>query len=288
MGENSPQSQIAMDYLQVGPVELRYDLISRKERNESASTRSEQDSTSTSRITAEEKTSRMVEKFANEHFKRITHVQRMRLHLLRWVIRNKIKGSLERVFDLVLVLPLIALASPLLLVTAIAIKLDSTGPIIFRQERVGKWGKRFDVYKFRSMYQDAEARKAELMDKNDADEVIFKMKTDPRVTRVGRFIRKFSLDEMPQLFNVLKGEMRLVGPRPPVPYEVDQYQYDYLRRLEVVPGITGLQQVSGRSDLPFKQWVELDLQYIEERSLLKDIQILIKTIPAVIFGKGAY
>ena len=131
-------------------------------------------------------------------------------------------------------------------------------------------------------------RKAELMAQNDADEVIFKMKNDPRVTRVGRVIRKASIDEIPQLFNVLKGEMSLVGPRPPVPYEVAQYQFDQLRRLDAVPGITGLQQVSGRSELSFKRWVELDLQYISEQSLLKDIEILLKTIPAVLTGRGAY
>jgi lipopolysaccharide/colanic/teichoic acid biosynthesis glycosyltransferase len=291
MGENSSQSQIAMDYLQVGPVEVRYDLISRKERKEETPPNSAQGASEpkdAGQSSAEIKTSRMVEKFANEHFNRVSSVQRMRLHLLRWVIRNKIVGSLERLFDLVLVIPVMIMAAPFLILTALAVKVDSPGPALFKQERVGKWGKRFYVYKFRSMYIDAEARKAELLAQNDADEVIFKMKDDPRITRVGRFIRKFSLDELPQLLNVLKGDMRFVGPRPPVPYEVDQYKYDYLRRLDVVPGITGLQQVSGRSDLPFKQWVELDLQYIEERTLLKDVEILLKTIPAVIRGKGAY
>jgi lipopolysaccharide/colanic/teichoic acid biosynthesis glycosyltransferase len=281
-----------MEQLQVKAVELRYDLISRKEdRPETVSRGKEKGSgspTEKDRQTADDKAGRMLEKFANEHFNRVSNVQRMRFQLLRWVIRNKIIGSLERLFDLVLVIPLIILASPIILLTAVAIKLDSPGPVIFRQERVGKWGGRFYLFKFRSMVVDAEAKKAELMADNDADEIIFKMKEDPRITRVGKFIRKFSLDEMPQLFNVLKGDMRLVGPRPPVPYEVEQYQYDYLRRLDVVPGITGLQQVSGRSDLPFKQWVELDLQYIEEKSLLKDIEILLRTIPAVIRGRGAY
>ena len=138
------------------------------------------------------------------------------------------------------------------------------------------------------MYVDAEARKAELMKENEADEVVFKMKRDPRVTRIGRFIRKASIDELPQFFNVLRGEMSLVGPRPPVPIEVVQYEFETMFRLDAVPGITGLQQVSGRSDLSFKRWVELDLQYIAEQSLLKDIEILIKTIPAVLSGKGAY
>ena len=122
----------------------------------------------------------------------------------------------------------------------VIIKLDSPGPVFFKQDRVGKWGKTFYCYKFRSMYIDAEERKAELMAQNEADEVVFKMKNDPRVTRVGRIIRKLSIDELPQLLNVIKGEMSLVGPRPPVPSEVSQYQFDQIRRLESVPGITGL------------------------------------------------
>lgn len=138
------------------------------------------------------------------------------------------------------------------------------------------------------MYIDAEARKAELMAQNEADEIVFKMKNDPRITRVGRFIRKTSIDELPQLFNVLRGEMSLVGPRPPVPNEVEKYRFEHLGRLGAVPGITGLQQVSGRSELDFKTWVELDIKYIEEQSLLKDIEILAKTIPAVLFSRGAY
>lgn len=292
MGEDSSQSQITMKYVQVPIMELRYDLISRKDKKQEGSTRAEETpdplQTEVELVTADDKASRMLDRFANEHFNRVSDVQRMRFYLLRWVIRNKIVGSLERMFDLALVVPLLLIAFPLILLTAVAIKLDSRGPVFFKQERVGKWGGRFALYKFRSMVVNAEAKKTELMADNDADEVIFKMKNDPRITRVGKFIRKFSLDELPQLLNVLRGDMRLVGPRPPVPYEVDQYQYDYLRRLDVVPGITGLQQVSGRSDLPFKQWVELDLQYIEEKSLLKDIEILLRTIPAVIRGRGAY
>jgi lipopolysaccharide/colanic/teichoic acid biosynthesis glycosyltransferase len=159
---------------------------------------------------------------------------------------------------------------------------------LFKQQRVGRFGQPFACYKFRSMYVDAEARKAELLAMNEADEVIFKMKNDPRVTRVGRVIRKLSIDELPQIFNVLRGEMSFVGPRPPVPYEVEQYEVDQFRRLEAVPGITGLQQVSGRSTLSFKRWVELDVEYIETQSLGKDVQILAKTIPTVISRKGAY
>jgi len=235
-----------------------------------------------------EKAARMLEMYTNQSFKSARTIQRMRFRLITWVIRNKINSNLKRVFDIILVCLALPFALPVIGLMAVAIKLDSPGPVFFKQVRVGKWGKPFYCYKFRSMYVDAEARKAELMAQNDADEVIFKMKNDPRVTRVGRIIRKASIDEIPQLFNVLKGEMSLVGPRPPVPYEVAQYQFDQLRRLDAVPGITGLQQVSGRSELSFKRWVELDLEYISEQSLLKDIEILLKTIPAVLTGRGAY
>jgi lipopolysaccharide/colanic/teichoic acid biosynthesis glycosyltransferase len=138
------------------------------------------------------------------------------------------------------------------------------------------------------MYVDAEQRLRELQAKNEADGPVFKMKRDPRVTRVGRVIRKLSIDELPQLFNVLKGEMSLVGPRPALPSEVAKYTYEQIGRLHAIPGITGLQQVSGRSDLDFKRWVELDLQYIAEQSIWKDIEILLRTIPAVLLGRGAY
>jgi exopolysaccharide biosynthesis polyprenyl glycosylphosphotransferase len=235
-----------------------------------------------------EKAERMVEMYATQSFKRARSIQRMRLRLIAWVIRTKIKSNVKRVFDFVLVCLALPFALLIMAVIAILIKLDSPGPVFFKQLRVGKWGKPFYCYKFRSMYIDAEARKDELMDQNEADGVVFKIKNDPRITRVGRYIRKASIDEIPQLFNVLKGEMSLVGPRPPVPREVAEYQFDQLRRLDAIPGITGLQQVSGRSELNFTRWVELDLQYIAEQSLMKDVEILIKTIPAVITGRGAY
>lgn len=235
----------------------------------------------------DEKAQRMLEIYSNEDFKSLRTAQRMRLNLLSWVLRNKINNSLKRALDIVGSTIGLVLVSPIMLATAIAIKLDSPGPILFRQERVGKWGDRFICLKFRSMYIDAEERKAELMKYNEADEVVFKMKDDPRITKVGKFIRKTSIDEFPQLVNVLRGEMSLVGPRPPIPSEVAQYTYDQLGRLGAVPGMTGLQQVSGRSDLPFKRWVELDLQYINEQSFWKDIEILVKTIPAVLFSRGA-
>lgn len=235
-----------------------------------------------------EKTTRMFEVFAKQSFDNIPGKQRIRMLMLFWVIRTKLSNSVKRLFDLVFSALLFIIISPFMLITAIAIKIDSPGPVLFRQERIGKWGKPFICYKFRSMFIDAEERKKELMHLNEADAIVFKIARDPRITRVGKVIRKLSIDELPQIFNVIKGDMSWVGPRPPVPFEVEHYKYEYMRRLHAVPGITGLQQVSGRSDISFERWVELDLQYIQEQSLLKDIQILIKTIPAVITGKGAY
>lgn len=234
------------------------------------------------------KTVRMLEIFAHRRFQSTQANRRLRLTLLIWVIRTKIMHSLKRTLDVAVASAAMLGTAPIMLGTALAIKLDSPGPILFKQIRVGKWGETFGCYKFRSMYIDAEARLKELAAQNEADGPIFKMKSDPRITRVGRIIRKLSIDELPQLFNVLKGEMSLVGPRPALPHEVAQYTYDQFRRLNAIPGITGLQQVSGRSDIDFKRWVELDIEYITEQSLLKDIEILLKTIPTVLFSKGAY
>jgi exopolysaccharide biosynthesis polyprenyl glycosylphosphotransferase len=234
------------------------------------------------------KAARMVEIYAGQRFRDPRSIQRLRFTITGWVIRVKITRSLKRAFDTALAGVVLIPAAPVMLATALAIKLDSPGPALFRQTRVGRWGEPFICYKFRSMYIDAEARKEQLMALNEASGPVFKMKRDPRVTRVGRVIRKLSLDELPQLFNVLKGDMSMVGPRPPVPKEVAQYTFEQLRRLDAVPGITGLQQISGRSDMSFKRWIELDLQYIAEQSLVKDIEILFKTIPAVVSGKGAY
>jgi exopolysaccharide biosynthesis polyprenyl glycosylphosphotransferase len=236
----------------------------------------------------DEKAARMLDIYAHQRFRSLQSSQRMRLKLLVWVIRNKLARNLKRILDFAVALAMVIIAAPIMILTALAIKLDSPGPVLFKQTRVGKWGEQFPCYKFRSMYVDAEQRLKELATLNEADGPVFKIKDDPRVTRVGRIIRKLSIDELPQLFNVLKGEMSLVGPRPALPREVAQYEYDQIRRLHAMPGITGLQQVSGRSDVDFKRWVELDLQYIAEQSLWKDIQILLKTIPAVIWSKGAY
>lgn len=234
------------------------------------------------------KTLRMFKIFADRSYESSWHNLRQQSILIYWSVRGMVLSRLKRLFDIVISLLTIIFTSPIWILTAIAVKLESPGPILFKQERVGKYGQLFMCLKFRSMYMDAEERKAELLGLNEADEIVFKIKEDPRITRVGRIIRKLSIDEIPQLLNVLRGDMSLVGPRPPVPIEVVQYNYDTFRRLEAVPGITGLQQVSGRSDLTFKRWVELDIQYIQERSLRKDIMILLKTIPTVISRRGAY
>lgn len=236
----------------------------------------------------DDKAARMLVIFNERRFESSRSNQQLRARMLVWVIRTKLIRRLKRVLDVTVSSAAIVASSPLMIMTALLIKLDSPGPIVFKQERVGKDGEHFYCYKFRSMYIDAERRKAELMANNEADGPVFKMKKDPRITRVGRVIRKLSIDELPQFFNVLKGEMSLVGPRPAIPAEVAKYTFDQLSRLHAIPGITGLQQVSGRSNLDFKRWVELDIQYISEQSIWKDIEILARTIPAVLFSKGAY
>ena len=236
----------------------------------------------------DEKTEQMLHLLAGQHFRSRYALWRLQLHKVLWSVRVQWLRYLKRGLDLLILTLALPVVLPLGLLTALAIRLDSPGPVIFRQTRVGKWGKLFVCYKFRSMAIDAEERKQALLLANEADGPIFKIQNDPRMTRVGRLIRKASIDELPQLINILKGDMSFVGPRPPLPSEVSLYEYEQRRRLNAVPGLTGLQQVSGRSDLPFERWVELDLQYINEQSLGKDVVILLKTIPTVIFGKGAY
>ncbi|OZT11313.1 multidrug MFS transporter [Priestia aryabhattai] len=195
----------------------------------------------------------------------------------------------KRSTDIVGSLAGIIVLSFLFLVISVWIKIeDPKGPVFFSQKRVGKNGKEFNMYKFRSMVTDAEERLKELLALNETTGAMFKMKNDPRVTRVGRFIRKTSIDELPQLFNVLKGDMSLVGPRPPLPREVDEYTSYDKQRLFVVPGCTGLWQVSGRSNIGFKEMVELDLQYIQTRSLLVDVKIIFKTILVLFGSKDAF
>ncbi|MFG1925938.1 sugar transferase [Cryptosporangium sp. NPDC048952] len=197
-------------------------------------------------------------------------------------------SAVKRVFDVVVAGLCLGGLSPLFLIVFAAVRLSSTGPALFVQTRVGKEGKEFRLYKFRSMYVDAEERLAELQDANEYDGVLFKIKEDPRVTRIGRHLRRFSIDELPQLLNVLKGDMSLVGPRPPLPREVSRYAEGVRRRLAVVPGLTGLWQVSGRSDLSWEESVRLDLQYVENWSLSLDLVILFRTVAAVVRPYGAY
>lgn len=171
---------------------------------------------------------------------------------------------------------------------AIAIKIESRGPVIFKQERIGKNGRRFKMYKFRSMYQDAEARLKDLMKDNEVEGLMFKMENDPRITKVGSFLRKTSIDELPQFINVLKGDMSLVGTRPPTVNEFEQYNTHYRRRLSITPGLTGMWQVSGRSDIKdFEEVVKLDLEYIDQWSLRLDFKILMQTVGVVLFRKGS-
>ncbi|MGZ7445318.1 sugar transferase [Paenibacillus sp. TH7-28] len=207
------------------------------------------------------------------------------------IVKTPLRGLnliLKRAVDIVLASLGLIVISPMLAVVAICIKLDSKGPIMIKQRRIGKNGAPFNMYKFRSMVENAESLIHQLAAHNEADGPVFKMKNDPRITRVGRFIRKYSIDELPQLINVVFGQMSLVGPRPPLPQEVERYTDYEWRRLDIRPGITGLWQINGRSDLPFDEWVKLDLYYIEHWSLGLELKIIFKTIPIVIKGTGAY
>ncbi len=194
----------------------------------------------------------------------------------------------KRLFDIVVSGILIVLTAPVMAIVAIVVKLDSRGPALFRQARVGMEGEHFQMLKFRSMVMDAEAKLAELHGKNEGQGLLFKIKDDPRITRVGRTIRRYSLDELPQLFNIFGGSMSLVGPRPPLPREVEAYEHDVRRRLLVKPGLTGLWQVSGRSNLSWQDSVRLDLYYVENWSLAGDLVIILRTVRAVFHSTGAY
>ena len=193
----------------------------------------------------------------------------------------------KRFFDIVLSLCGLVILSPLFLITAVAIRLDSKGPAFYSQKRIGKNGKPFKMYKFRSMCVDAEQQLERLAALNERDGPTFKITHDPRVTRVGRFIRKTCIDELPQLINILRGEMSLVGPRPPLPNEVAVYTPYQMRRLGVTPGLTCFWQATKGEDTTFEEWVEMDLIYIRERSLKTDIKILFLTVRVVLLGKGS-
>jgi lipopolysaccharide/colanic/teichoic acid biosynthesis glycosyltransferase len=218
---------------------------------------------------------------------------RGRLAVLTWRKRLswswQVSGSvrLKRLLDIVGSAAAIAVLSPLILLVALLVRMDG-GPAVFAQTRVGKFGREFKMFKFRSMCMNAEARMKELLGANShAEGVTFKIKNDPRITKVGKWLRKLSLDEVPQFFNVLMGDMSLVGPRPPVPGEVARYTSMDRRRLAVNPGITCIWQISGRSEIDFSGQVRLDVGYIESQTFWKDVRILAKTVPAVIVGRGA-
>ena len=209
---------------------------------------------------------------------------------VQWKIRSSSLHFLKRSLDICAVSPAFVVLSPLFAIVALCIHLHDRGPVLYWQKRVGTRGREFAFPKFRSMCVDSDAIRARIAAQNQHGDngVTFKMKRDPRITPIGRFIRRFSIDELPQLWCVLRGDMTLVGPRPPLPSEVVKYSLRDRERLVVTPGLTCIWQVNGRSEIPFDQQVEMDLQYIHQRSIWTDIKLLFKTIPAVIFGKGAY
>jgi lipopolysaccharide/colanic/teichoic acid biosynthesis glycosyltransferase len=216
-------------------------------------------------------------------------ILRLEFKRLLWQIVVRSTKVIKRGVDILISAVALLVLAPVFMVVALMIRLDSPGLILFKQTRVGQWGKLFSFWKLRSMFIDAEQRKAAMVKQNEMKGgVIFKMKEDPRITRIGKFLRRGSIDELPQLWNVLKGDMSLVGPRPPLPSEVQEYTLADRRRLEAIPGITCLWQVMGRSAIPFSEQVELDAAYIESQSLRQDLTILLKTIPAVLSGRGAY
>lgn len=199
---------------------------------------------------------------------------------------REVEQALKRSLDIVLSSIALLVLSPVMAVVALLVKMDSPGPVFYLSERLGKKGRTFRCIKFRSMVNDAEKKRPELTQQNERDGILFKMANDPRVTKVGRFLRKYSLDELPQFFNVLKGEMSIVGPRPPVGSEVKQYKVNHLRRLNATPGITGLWQVQARQDPSFDNYISLDLAYIENWSIWLDLKIIVKTIGVVLAGTG--
>lgn len=238
--------------------------------------------------TSAELRERLVSRYAS--VERLNFRGRLRLGFKRSAWVGVVSGTrgLKRVIDITGSIVLLILLLPFLAWVGLMIKLGSPGPVFFKQTRIGKWAAPFCMYKFRSMYVDAEARKSALAASNEMRGITFKIKHDPRITPIGRHIRRASIDELPQLWNVLKGDMSLVGPRPAIPSEVNQFTLSDRRRLEVKPGITCIWQVSGRSNIAFEQQVELDAAYIDSQSFWMDLKLLLKTIPAVLLGRGAF
>lgn len=208
--------------------------------------------------------------------------------MLILVPNRPFQSFLFRMLDILISFAALLLLMPIFLLISLAIKFDTTGPVLFMQERVGKDGKFFKLFKFRSMVVNAEAQRQIIESMNERGNIVFKIREDPRVTRVGKIIRRLSLDELPQLINILRGEMSLVGPRPALPREVEQYSLRDKQRLAVTPGLTGLWQVSGRASLSFDKMVDLDLHYIQHRTVWLNIRIIVLTVPAVVTAKGAY
>lgn len=198
-----------------------------------------------------------------------------------------VQAALKRAFDIAVSAAALLALSPLFAVVAALIRTGSPGPVFFRQERVGLHGRRFGMLKFRSMVVEAERLRNEILGLNEQTGPVFKVRNDPRVTPVGRIIRRFSIDELPQLINVLKGDMSIVGPRPPLPSEVNQYAVWQRRRLSMRPGLTCFWQVMGRNEIGFKEWMYLDLQYVDQWSLMSDLRLILRTIPVVATGRGA-
>jgi exopolysaccharide biosynthesis polyprenyl glycosylphosphotransferase len=194
---------------------------------------------------------------------------------------------LKRGMDMLLACVILVVLFPLLLLIALAVKLDSRGPVLYFSERLGKKGRVFRCIKFRTMVRDAEMKRADVMHMNERDGVLFKITNDPRITKLGRFLRKYSLDELPQFFNVLRGDMSIVGPRPPLASEVREYKLSHLRRLDVMPGITGLWQVQARQDPSFDNYISLDVTYVDNWSIWLDLKILVRTIGVVLAGTGS-
>jgi exopolysaccharide biosynthesis polyprenyl glycosylphosphotransferase len=232
---------------------------------------------------------RLMPEFADGYLLKNVHIEEFEDEYVITLFREQMLLQLliKRAIDTAISLAVLTILFPVLLVVAILIKLTSPGPVFFVQNRVGMNQRQFKLYKFRSMVADAEQRKSELLHLNERDGPAFKIENDPRITRIGRFIRRTSIDELPQLFNVLSGEMSLVGPRPPLPDEVRKYEWLFRKRLSVKPGITCIWQISGRNHISFDRWMQMDHEYIENWSIWLDLRILLKTIPAVLFSRGA-